>query len=219
MFLFRKPLRIIVLSLMITAVFLTPLYAATATYERSDNGVVLVYDDLTLQLVGANGVEVDGTIYNVRFIDGVGEKIIPESEFTFTTSLGAQHASQALEDQVYIDVTGLANWDTDPEMTNGIESTTSGKMFTPYKSDNGYWYGGVWNPPDQYIGYGFLNTIYGVGSANDRVAGASPYFAADSTNDNALVYAIWTSVPVPASFLLLISGLTALTAFRKRSIH
>ena len=85
--------------------------------------VILVFAALTLmsagagaatlnvvggQLVGASGVDVDGTLYDVEFVDGTCVDLFngcdESSDFMFTTEAAALMASQALLDQVLINI-------------------------------------------------------------------------------------------------------------------
>ena len=73
------------------------------------------------QLFGASGVIVDGSSYNVEFLDGTCIALYDGcndvSDFTFQTEAAAVLASQALLDQVFVDSADL--FDTDPTLTNG----------------------------------------------------------------------------------------------------
>ena len=75
------------------------------------------------QLLGASGVDVDGTLYDVEFLDGTCVELYSgcdmASDFTFTTQADAELASQALLDQVFLD--GVDLFDTVPGTTNGCD--------------------------------------------------------------------------------------------------
>ncbi|MCH2186655.1 PEP-CTERM sorting domain-containing protein [Myxococcota bacterium] len=72
------------------------------------------------QLMGATGVIVDGSSYNVAFLDGTCIALYDgcdeASDFTFQTAAAATLASQALLDQVFLDGIGL--FDSNPALTN-----------------------------------------------------------------------------------------------------
>jgi hypothetical protein len=59
------------------------------------------------QLMGASGVNVDGNLYDVQFLDGTCIGLYNGcdeiSDFTFQTEASALLASQALLDQVFLD--------------------------------------------------------------------------------------------------------------------
>ena len=86
------------------------------------------------QLMGATDVLVDGDYYNVEFVDGRASDLFMvagEYTFTFTTEDEATAAAQALLYQVFLDVS-LGGFDTDPELTNGINTISYGRILTPY---------------------------------------------------------------------------------------
>ncbi len=73
------------------------------------------------ELLGASGVIVDGSSFNVEFLDGTCIDIYngcdDVSDFTFQTAAAALLASQALLDLVFLD--GADLFDSAPELTNG----------------------------------------------------------------------------------------------------
>ena len=89
------------------------------------------------QLMGATGIAVGGSIYDVQFVDGSCTSLFngcdAPSDFTFHTSADAIAASQALLDSVFID-SGLGAFDSNPSLTNGC---TTGPCFvtTVYAGD------------------------------------------------------------------------------------
>ena len=60
------------------------------------------------QLMGASGVDVGGTLYNVEFLDGTCIDLYSgcdeNTDFTIDSEASALLASQALLDQVFLDV-------------------------------------------------------------------------------------------------------------------
>lgn len=74
-------------------------------------------------LMGASGVDVGGTLYNVTFGDG----IMDNSLSAFTTSDQATLASEALLSQVL-----LGDYDTLSKNTNGCTNTILCAIFTSY---------------------------------------------------------------------------------------
>jgi hypothetical protein len=87
------------------------------------------------QLLGASGVIVDGSSYNVGFLDGTCIALYggcdEVSDFTFQSSSAAELASLALLDQVFIDGSA-GSFDSDPEFTNGCTSAALCGGVTPY---------------------------------------------------------------------------------------
>lgn len=82
------------------------------------------------QLVGANGVNVGGTLYNVAF-EECEFGISPSCNPFFTTDAAAQLAAQALLDQVLID--GAAGqFDSDPTKIFGCSNVAFCFVAVPY---------------------------------------------------------------------------------------
>lgn len=90
-------------------------------------------------LMGANGVTVNGTLYNVRFADGSCNSLFNgcvQSAFTFGTFQSAMSAGQALIDQVLVD--GPAGqFDSDPSLTFGCSYALCVTVF-PYAFNPNY---------------------------------------------------------------------------------
>jgi hypothetical protein len=170
-------------------------------------------------LVGASNVNVDGSLYNVEFVDGTCIALFggcdEPADFTFTTAPSALAAAQALLDQVFIDgVAGL--FDSWPDQTRGCFD------------------------PDVFSSDAFCNahTPFSVGAAGNTVevstanninvideedvfpdfAGTGVWDPATDTTDNTSwdVFAVWSVVPEPATSILIGAGLLAI-AGRRRS--
>lgn len=77
-------------------------------------------------LIGATGVSVGGTFYDVTFGDG----LILDSVTAFTTATTALEASQALQDQVFID-NAQGQFNSNPALTNGCSSSNRCWVITP----------------------------------------------------------------------------------------
>ena len=110
-------------------VMLFPVYASAATLNILDG-----------QLMGANGVDVGGQLYNVEFMDGKCLLLFagcdPTTEagaqgFAFNQG-GAIAASTALNEQVFND-SHLGLFDSNPQLVNGIE-TTIAFVLTPWNA-------------------------------------------------------------------------------------
>ena len=88
------------------------------------------------QLLGASGVDVDGTLYNVEFLDGTCIALFngcdESTDFTFQSEATADAAGAALMDQVFLD-SALGLFDSNPELTAGCSNTfPSCFVMTPY---------------------------------------------------------------------------------------
>lgn len=73
-------------------------------------------------LMGAKSVNVDGTLYDVSFLDGSCDSLFDNcnpANFTFTNEATARDAAQALLDQVFVNTPGVGNFDDYPALTNG----------------------------------------------------------------------------------------------------
>ncbi len=87
------------------------------------------------QLAGAEGVEIDGALYNVSFENdsciAVFSGCDAASDFAFTTILAAKAAAQALMDQVFLDgPEGL--FDSDMDATLGCVSGNDCLAIVPF---------------------------------------------------------------------------------------
>lgn len=171
------------------------------------------------KLTGANGVDVGGTLYDVRFVDGTCVAVFSGcdslSDFQFIDRGLARDASTALLDQVFVDV-GPRLFDSDPSLTCGAGAQAC-RVLTPVE---------------------FIEPVTGVfrgqgRAANNRVLEAedgtvttSFRFTEDFALDPTSIFALWTPsvsapVPLPATLPLIGLGLgaAALVARRKRSSH
>lgn len=159
------------------------------------------------QLVGAIDVDVNGTLYDVAFLDGSCAALFDgcdsTSDFTFQTQSQAEAAAQALLDQVFLNTP--LDFDDEPELTNGCEDPSGCLAATPYV---------------------FFAAVSGVGSIdafNDNLGGdqlSSPtpesrFF--DTTADSELTYAVWMPVPEPTSTAMGVAATVLLgTLVRRR---
>lgn len=89
------------------------------------------------ELIGAQGVVVNGNDYDVSFTDGTCVNVFGGcnelSDFAFTTLADATAAALALLGQVHIDDGGSPGLlDTDPELTNDCEDDYICQMVIPY---------------------------------------------------------------------------------------
>ncbi|WP_179954188.1 PEP-CTERM sorting domain-containing protein [Denitrobaculum tricleocarpae] len=88
------------------------------------------------ELLGADNVDVNGTLFDVRFRDGTCSAIFsgcdnPSEDFAFADANSAKAAAQALLDQVFLDgPAGL--FDSNPELTLGCSASELCLANIPY---------------------------------------------------------------------------------------
>lgn len=124
----------------VTKLFMTALIAATVLMPVSDVQAAVTWDIAGGQLMGANGVLVDGATYDVDFIDGTCIGVFngcnDASDFAFSTSLAATSASQSLLDQVLLDINGTDLFDSVTGLTFGLTESI-GFLLTSYELSGG----------------------------------------------------------------------------------
>ena len=85
--------------------------------------------------MGASGVDVGGTLYNVEFLDGTCVDLYngcdEASDFTFTTQAEARQANQALLDQVFL-YGVLGDFDSNSGLTAHCGGSSTCKVLTRY---------------------------------------------------------------------------------------
>ena len=173
------------------------------------------------QLLGASDVIVDGSLYDVAFFDGSCIELYngcdSVSDFTFQSGSAASLASQALLDQVFLDVAS-GRFDSNIELTNGCTTATGGRncsILTPTgPSVIIEILPGLFSP--SIPGYRALNhTDPGL----DDAVFAGPFLmsgAADSSETSDIAFAVWTPVPEPGTALLVGLGLAAMSIRNRR---
>ncbi len=96
--------------------------AVAITAASPASAVDLTIDPATGKLTGATGVNINGTLYDVNFVDGTCSNIFngcdSNSDFDFTDAT-VLAAGQALLSQVFNQTVGGINYDTSYAMTAG----------------------------------------------------------------------------------------------------
>ncbi len=166
----------------------------------SANATLIVAGDGTL--LGATDVLVDGTLYEVEFVDGrcfdLFDGCDELSDFVFTDEATALLAAQALLDQVMVGI-----YDLDPELIFGCGDLRLCQTIIPYAVS-----GGVF----QYVQAANFDPAVGP----NRVSLQEVSITFDTRNNESINFARFTVVPEPLTLLLFGVGLAGLAVIRRR---
>ena len=163
------------------------------------------------QLMGATGVDVGGSLYDVNFVDGTCIDLFDgcdsNSDFIFQSEALAILASQALLDQVFVD-SAVGQFDSTASLTNGIESHQGAFAMTPYQLST---------TPHRFHQQAAIN--YSVGNGTDYISGTEPTINGDVSHIGEGTYAVWkvTPVPIPAAGWLFMSALLGLVGLQRKA--
>ena len=210
------------------------MFVCLAIYQQVSAANLIIENG---QLMGANNITVDGIDYNVRFVEGSAQSLYYTDDswhLMFGSWADSLKVAQAL-DEVFVD-TDDYSFDSDPLLTYGISETTvngqsfahEGYILVPYRVFT--------SGPSQYKktyvqnAY-FLNSF--PGGSTDTAGGIAQFEVGfDMTDGNEeneratlYVYTTWSlsgtpyinPVPVPASFLMLATGLIGLAGLNRKT--
>ncbi len=192
-----KKLGILLLSLTLSAGVFVGNASATPVWEGSF-------------LMGFDDINVDGTMYDVRLLDGtIFQRYGDTPTFTFTTATGALLASQALIDQAFV-----GEFAHDINEAAGIASPSDYYVFTPYSFID----------PDVFFAIARGGSVFETSLASRDTGtdvantGASPYstWAKWSLSDPVPAEDPAAPVPEPSTIFLLGAGLAGLVAYSRK---
>ncbi|HIF92476.1 MAG: hypothetical protein ABGX04_13415 [Myxococcales bacterium] len=159
-------------------------------------------DGGTGQLLGASGVDVGGTLYNVEFLDGTCIDL-------YNGFAAAGLASQALLDQVFSD-SPSGNFDAVPGLTTGCDGLVECIALTPFE-----------RPSLVILDVLVSEMLNSVQETGDFLLSLESWnVGQDTTFDESVVFVVWSPSPSPnpPPRLLLSLGLTGLSWKGHKSI-
>jgi hypothetical protein len=169
--------------------------------------------DSSGELLGASGVSVNGTLYDVSFQDGTCIALFSgcddATDFIFNFA-DAEDAMSALFDQVFLDV-AAGNFDSDPSLTAGCSNSIVCQVFTPF--DDGFSTGSTG------VGAWFVQNCTSTSCTEGGVFYDIRQISTDLSDVEFEVYAVWSpmaAVPLPAGLPLVLTGLGALVGLQWR---
>lgn len=167
------------------------------------SATLVTLPDSSGRLLGATDVDVNGTSYDVTFMDGFCSDIFSgcddASDFAFNSAGDAAAASQALLDQVLID-TDIGFYDSFFNDTVGCQFASpllGCRLITPYGI------GAVVGSPNA-----FAAVNYSFSHGDDEVLSAvSGFYSSSDTTSLPFTYAVWAvAVPLPGALWLFLPG-------------
>ena len=170
------------------------------------------------QLIGASGVIVDGSSYNVEFQVGTCIDLYSGcddvSDFTFQTQAAAVLASQAIVDQVWVDVS-VETFPAGNAYSLGCDASTCAAV-TPYAVDPTTPTNPPTYPAPVVVGYARFLLVNDPGPP-ELFSAAFPGTSSGGVLDGfGEGYAVWTPIPEPGTAVLMGLGLLGLSVRKRR---
>jgi PEP-CTERM motif len=202
-----SPLRTFLIATLIAFFALGPNARATAILDVNGSGI----------LTGAQNVNVNGTLYDVQFVDGTCAGVFggctSASDFAFNSFSDALAAAQALGAQVLIDQ-GSYQFDSHPYMVNGCSFLFDCDTNVPFASTGTYveyaWYENYDIPADDQFSPGITVSLITADTSGSATPGSATNWAVFSPA------AAPNSVPEPGSLALFGGALIALILVMRR---
>lgn len=181
--------------------------AACVAFAAPAGAATLVVNSGELQ--GADYVDVGGQLYNVRFENGACNTLFDGcnefTDFAFNSQADAQAAAQALLDQVFVNSV-LGAFDDQPELVFGCEIGRVCRALIPFEPVNNR--------------VRVARSQNGNTPARDRIRirTIQNSFNSDNGTNSRDVFAVFTAIPEPSTWLILTFGLFGVGGMMRRKL-